>query len=185
MRTLFFTVLIILLNLQACTQREGAGKQALTTAGTGEAPLPDQVVRLLNEHTLEDTVAKTEEEWRATLSPAEFEVLRENGTELPFENEYNANKKEGIYSCAACGNPMFSSQTKFESGTGWPSFYAPVSNKRVKEVDDRSLGMLRTEVVCARCASHIGHVFPDGPEPTGLRYCLNSVALDFKELTLD
>lgn len=185
MKSIFFIGLIMFLGLQGCTQQEGSAERALTTAGTGERPLPDPVVQLLNEYSLQDTVVMTEAEWKAKLTAAEFEVLREEGTELPFENEFNDNDREGIYSCAACGNPMFSSETKFESGTGWPSFYAPVSEKRVKEVDDLSLGMLRTEVECARCASHIGHVFPDGPETTGLRYCLNSVALDFREMSLD
>jgi peptide-methionine (R)-S-oxide reductase len=181
MKTLYFLVLVALLSLQACAQQKDSAEVALTTAGTGDEPLPDELVKELNSQTLEDTVVKTEEEWRRILTSAEYRVLRQEGTEPPFVNEYNKNKKKGIYACAACGNPMFSSETKFESPTGWPSFYAPISKERVKEVDDRTLGMLRTEVECARCGSHIGGVFDDGPEPTGLRYCLNSVALDFVE----
>lgn len=180
MKTFNYLVLILLINLLACSQQQDSRK-ALTTATTGNEPLPEAVKQELNSNVLQDTVVKTEAEWRALLSPAEYKVLRNEGTEPPFRNEYNDNKKRGVYSCAACANPMFTSETKFESETGWPSFYAPISKKRVKEVEDLALGMVRTEVECARCGSHIGHVFPDGPEPTGLRYCLNSIALNFEE----
>lgn len=122
---------------------------------------------------------KTEEEWRKQLTPEEYKVLRQKGTERAFTGEFNDFKEKGIFTCAACGQELFSSETKFESGTGWPSFYKPISKEAVAEETDRAYGMLRTEVLCSNCGGHLGHVFPDGPKPTGLRYCLNSVSLDF------
>lgn len=124
-------------------------------------------------------VSLTDDEWRQRLTEEEFYVLRKNGTERAFSNKYWDNKKKGTYLCGGCQLPLFSSRTKFRSGTGWPSFYQPLYPEHVEEERDTSLGMVRTEVHCARCGGHLGHIFPDGPEPTGLRYCLNSAALDF------
>ncbi len=124
-------------------------------------------------------VIKTNEEWKRILTPAQYEVTRQKGTERPFSSPLNENHSEGVFQCVACGLPLFSSKAKFNSGTGWPSFWQPIAKENVREEVDNSLSETRTEVLCARCDSHIGHVFSDGPEPTGLRYCMNGVALKF------
>lgn len=126
-------------------------------------------------------IEKSEAEWRQELSPEQYHVLREGGTERAFTGTFWDNHEPGKYFCAACGLELFDSETKFESGSGWPSFYAPVSKDNVEEESDSSLGMVRTEVRCGRCDSHLGHVFSDGPRPTGLRYCMNSAALNFEK----
>lgn len=126
-------------------------------------------------------VVKTNASWRKILTTEQYSILREKGTERPFQNKYNDNHKKGNYFCAGCKLPLFSSKTKFNSGTGWPSFYAPLQSNRVKEVIDKSLGMIRGEIVCARCDGHLGHLFDDGPNPTGLRYCMNSASMLFQE----
>lgn len=123
---------------------------------------------------------QTEAEWRAKLDPEQYQILREASTERPFSGKYNDTKTPGSYKCAGCGTELFSSGAKFESGSGWPSFYEALDPAKIKEVEDRAYGMVRTEVRCATCDGHLGHLFPDGPQPTGMRYCINSAALDLE-----
>lgn len=130
---------------------------------------------------MSDKMEKTDQEWQSCLSAEQYNVMRKHGTERPFTGKYADSKTEGTYICAGCGEELFTSDTKFDSGTGWPSYYQAINETAVEETVDNDLGMTRTEVHCRKCSAHLGHVFPDGPQPTGLRYCINSVCLDLKE----
>ena len=128
--------------------------------------------------TSEKTVSKTDDEWKKSLSPEQYNVCRKKDTERPFTGKYFDCKDKGMYKCSCCGNELFDSETKFDSGTGWPSFYKPIDDENVKYESDSTFGMTRTEVMCKKCGAHLGHVFDDGPQPTNLRYCINSISLD-------
>jgi peptide-methionine (R)-S-oxide reductase len=162
----YFIALVLLVVTQiSCAQQDGKNK----------------AVGVKTDDNRDEKIVKTEEEWKQLLEPEEFEILRNKGTEYAFTGEYNFHKEKGIYQCAGCGNELFASKTKYDSGSGWPSFYAPVNDHAVEQKPDNRFGMTGLEILCSKCGGHLGHVFDDGPKPTGLRYCINSAALDFKK----
>jgi peptide-methionine (R)-S-oxide reductase len=163
----------VFLVIAACRPATGQSASA-GSVSTASAEL------IANAPAVGESVERTDEAWREQLSDEQFRVLRQHGTERAFTGEYHDHHGDGVYRCAACGAPLFDSETKFDSGTGWPSYYEPIEEGRVGETRDTSLGMVRTEVHCAACGGHLGHVFADGPPPTGQRYCINSASLAFE-----
>jgi peptide-methionine (R)-S-oxide reductase len=169
----------VLFSASQCTTTEkAASEKSISMASTGNKIIANDSLDFPEKIT---KIEKMEVEWKAQLNELEYNVLREEGTERAFTGEYWDNKKAGVYTCKACNLPLFSSETKFKSGTGWPSYWQPINTIYVGETKDTRYGMVRTEVHCNRCDGHLGHVFDDGPKPTGLRYCINSVSLNFVE----
>lgn len=168
-----WTSLIFLLMITSCYSQNDQNKRSNMENKSKNNPVYSK--------TATDKVVLKDEEWKNVLSPEVYQIARQKGTERPFTSEYENSKEIGTYYCAACGNPLFKSDTKFESGCGWPSFYEPISKSSIIYLPDNTYGMSRTEVECGRCKAHLGHVFKDGPPPTGLRYCINGVVLDFEK----
>ena len=172
---LLLTTMFVLVTTQGCYSQNSSAqkKSSMDTSNNKKNPVYS--------NTDSTKVVMTDEEWKKLLSPEVYHVARQKGTERPFTSPYETSHEIGTYYCAVCGNALFKSDTKFESGCGWPSFYEPISKGSIIYAPDNTYGMQRTEVMCGRCKSHLGHVFEDGPKPTGLRYCINGVVLDFKK----
>ena len=167
--------------LAAALLAAGCGASPVTNAPSGSAPATTNTYVSAALAAMNDKINKTEEEWKKELTPEQYHVLREKGTERAFTGQYWNTRDKGVYRCAGCGTELFTSDTKYDSHCGWPSFYAPMTNNVVGEVADHSHFMERTEVLCSKCGGHLGHVFDDGPKPTGLRYCINSASLKFEK----